>query len=78
MHNFIVAISKEEPSTFNLNPKSLTRCAHVRGYLDDYETRYVTCDEPVKGRYVIVYREEKGQIQMSEFEVYGSQISGTS
>ena len=48
----------------------------MRGYLGDYETRYITCDEPVRGRYAAVYREEKGQIQMCEFEVYSYQSSG--
>ena len=38
--------------------------------------RYVTCEEPVKGRFVAVYREERGQIQMCEFEVFRSQNTG--
>ena len=60
------------------DPTSFTLCAHVRGYLGDYETRYVTCDKPVRGRFVVVYREEKGQIQMCEFEVFGTSTSGMS
>ena len=69
MRNFTVAISKG-PLSFDFNPRGFTRCVHVPGNLGDYETQYVTCDEPIRGRYVAVYREERGQIQMCEFEVY--------
>ena len=64
--------------TFQLpfDPRRFTLCAHVRGYLGYHETRYVTCDEPVNGRFVVVYREEKGRIKMCEFEVFGHEILG--
>ena len=74
MSNFTIGVGH----TFHLpfEPQSFTPCVHVRGYLGDHETRYVTCQEPVKGNLVVVYREEKGQIQMCEFEVFGTAISG--
>ena len=74
MSNFTIGIGDNFQIPFE--PTSFTLCAHVRGYLGDYETRYVTCDEPVKGRFVVVYRKEKGQIQMCEFEVFGMANSG--
>ena len=76
MHNFTVGVSND--FRFPFHPRSFTSCAHVPGYLGDYETRYITCDEPVKGRYAAVYREDRGQIQMCEFEVYSYQSSGYS
>ena len=75
MNSFPVGVSRDlQLAPFN--PRHFHPCAHVRGYLGDYETRYVTCEEPVKGRYVAVYREERGQIQMCEFEVFCSQNTG--
>ena len=74
MYNFTVAVGNKPQLPFQ--PSTFIPCAHVRGYLGDYETRYVTCEEPVKGRFVAMYLEERGQIQMCEFEVYGNQIQG--
>ena len=62
---------------YPFKPRSFVRCAHVCDNLGDHETRYVTCEEPVKGRFVVVYGEERGQIQMCEFEVFGNVISGS-
>ena len=75
MNNFTVGVSRDlQLAPFNT--RYFRPCAHVRGYLGDYETRYVTCDEPVRGRFVAVYREERGQIQMCEFEVFSSKNTG--
>ena len=74
MYNFTVAVGSRLEVPFQ--PSTFIPCAYVRSYLGDYETRYVTCEEPVKGRFVVVYREERGQIQMCEFEVYGNQTQG--
>ena len=74
MYNFTVAVGSTLQVPFQ--PSTFTPCAHVHGYLGDYETRYVTCEEPMKGRFVAVYLEERGQIQMCEFEVYGDQTQG--
>ena len=74
MCNFTVAVGNRLEVPFD--PTSFTPCAHVRGCLGDHETRYVTCNEPVRGRFVVVYREERGKIKMCEFEVYGNQTEG--
>ena len=74
LSNFTISVGHKLQLPFI--PQHFTPCAHVYGYLGDYETRYVTCDEPVRGRFVAVYREENGQIQMCEFEVFGNAISG--
>ena len=74
LSNFTISVS--DRFQIPLESSQFTRCAHVRGYLADYETRYVTCDKPVRGRFVVVYRQERGQIQMCEFEVFGTSTSG--
>ena len=74
LSNFTISVG--DTFQYPFKPRSFTRRAHVRGYLGDHETRYVTCEEPVNGRFVVVYQEERGQIQMCEFEVFGNVISG--
>ena len=74
LSNFTISVGHTLQLPFE--PQHFTPCAHVPDYLRDYETRYVTCDKPVRGRFVVVYRQERGQIQMCEFEVFGSVISG--
>ena len=74
MSHFTISVGDTFQHPFD--PRRFVLCAHVHGDLGDHETRYVTCDEPVRGRYVIVYRLNEGQIQMCEFEVFGTAISG--
>ena len=72
MPKFTVGVSRDFKFA-PFDPRQFTPCAHVCG---SYETRYIKCDKPVRGRFVVVYGEERGQIQMCEFEVYANQTTG--
>ena len=60
----------------SFNPEDFTRCTYVMGPLGEGETRTITCDEPVVGRYVTVYQKAEKSISLAicELEVYGNNV----
>ncbi len=72
LKNFKIGVGMRMLSCSFFDPKGYSLCVHVSGRLRIKETRNLTCDEPVQGRYVTVYMEQPEIQALCEVEVYGS------
>ena len=77
MNNVVIAVGSTVSSNGAFDPRSYTSvCARPRGFLDYHETRTIHCDQPVRGRYVILYLNMAYDyiLAVCEIEVYGPHV----
>ena len=60
----------------SLDFNKFTTCAHVPGRLESSETRSISCNESVQGRFVTIYMTRKEVLTLCEVEVYGTIVTG--
>ncbi len=59
-------------SCSEFDPANFAICKYFPGKLNPRETRNLTCDEPVQGRYVTIYMQQQSTLVLCEVEVHGS------
>ena len=79
MENVVIAVGSTVNSNGGFDPtRNTSVCARPRGILDYHETRTIHCDQPVRGRYVILYLNMADDyiLAVCEIEVYGPHVKG--
>ena len=75
----MVVIGDTFPSCDSVNLTNYTLCSshddHHSNHTQKVMTSLVTCDVPVRGRYVVLYL-ETGSLIVCEMEVYGFNLAG--
>ena len=77
LQNFTVAVGNEIDSCDSLDTKEFMTCAHIAGKLEPSETRLISCNRPVKGRYITICMNRQEALTLCEVEVFGKPVSGS-
>ena len=79
MKNVVIAVGSTVYSNGAFDPtRNTSVCARPRGFLLPHETRTIHCNQPVRGRYVILYLNMVYDyiLAVCEIEVYGPHVQG--
>ena len=78
LRDFHIAVGNSIDSCYSFNPENFTHCVHVPGRQLDLDAQPFPCDEPIKGRYVVVYLEtyRHTALTLCEVQVQGTPVTG--
>ena len=74
VRDLTVAIGNEFESCESLNAENYVPCSRSGQSLGT--TWLMMCDEPVRGRYLVVYQNTTGSLTLCDVEVYGLPVPG--
>ena len=72
LRDFYVGVGTQF-SESNFDPTSFETCAHVERALLGSEKKYLYCDPPLVGSYVVVYKSSHDALSLCEVEIFSQQ-----